>query len=71
MNVFGTFLKFGEGSESVTGGGIERVINLDKNRAITLHDEWICGIVTHSVVIPCVLVCSVSAAVPQIASLVA
>ena len=48
VDVLGAFFQLGERSEGVARLGIARIVHLDQDRAVTLHDEGIGGIVVHS-----------------------
>ncbi len=45
MDVFGTFLQLGEGSQGVAGLGVAGVIDLDQDGAVALDDERVAGVV--------------------------
>ena len=48
MNVFRTFLKLGKRRQRITGGTVLGIIDLNENGAVALDDEWIAGVVIHS-----------------------
>src|SRR5687768_10485573 len=49
MNMLGRLFQLGEGGQSVAGLGIFRIVDLDEDGPISLHDKGIRWIVVHAV----------------------
>ena len=47
VNVLGALLQLGERRDRVAGLGVQRVVDLQQDRAVPLHDQRIGGIVLH------------------------
>ena len=47
VNVLGALLQLGERRDRVAGLGVQRIVDLQQDRAVALHDQRIGGVVLH------------------------
>ena len=45
--MLGALLQLGERRDRITGLGVQRIVDLQQDRAVALHDQRIGGIVLH------------------------